>query len=72
MNDTLDTLLAKIRDLEREILDEGKRKEKQFCYSIHEKRVEFTEEATTTQRRFGSESQATSSNPGFWCCPLPR
>lgn len=30
MNDTLDTLLAKIRELEGELLEAGKKKEKEF------------------------------------------
>jgi hypothetical protein len=80
MNDTLDTLLAKIRELERELLEEGKKKEKEFCYSVHAHRVEFTEAAKANQRRFRlgvpsyilhSRFLVLATSPVIWLCAFP-
>jgi hypothetical protein len=80
MNDTLDSLLGKIRQLEKELVEEGKKKEKEFCYSIHAKKVRFTEAAKTAhlRLRLGIPSYILHSRffvlttaPVIWLCVIP-
>lgn len=80
MNDSIDTLLGKIRQLEKELLNEGKKKEEQFCYSVHSKKVEFTEAAKAGHRRLRlgipsyllhSRFFVLASSPVIWLCVIP-
>ena len=52
MNDRLDGLLAQIHLLEKELIQETKKKAAQFCYTMHEKKVQFTEAAKAEHKRF--------------------
>ncbi len=80
MNETLDTLLGKIRELEKEMLDEGKKKEKEFCYTIHATRVKFTDAATVRHLRLRlgipsyilhSRFLVLATSPVIWLCVIP-
>ena len=51
MNDRLDALLGQIRRLEKELILETQKKEAEFCYEIHGKKVQFTEAAKVLQTR---------------------
>jgi hypothetical protein len=45
MNDSLETLLEKMRVLEKDILLELQKKEQEFFYEVHQGKIRFTEEA---------------------------
>ena len=51
MNDRLDALLGQIRHLEKELILAAHKKETEFCYEIHGKKVQFTEAAKALQTR---------------------
>ena len=51
MNDRLDALLGQIRHLEKELILVAHKKETEFCYEIHGKKVQFTEAAKVLQTR---------------------
>jgi hypothetical protein len=52
MNDQLDSLLARMQQLEKELLRELQRKETEFFYKVHKKKVSFTAEANALNRTF--------------------
>jgi hypothetical protein len=49
-NDTLETLLEKMRLLEKEILGRVHEKEEEFFYEVHQGKIRFTEEARARHR----------------------
>src|SRR2546423_588072 len=76
----LDTLLAEIRELEREMVGEARKKELDFCYKLHEKTVEFPGEAEPRHDalRLGipdyvlhSRFLVLISSPVIWLCVVP-
>lgn len=80
MNDTLDTLLTQIRQLEKDLVQEARNKETEFCYRIHNKTVQFTEEARAKHRRFHLASYryllrsrffVLLTAPVIWLCLFP-
>ncbi len=80
MNDRLNAILAQIRLLEKELIAETKKKEAQFCYTVHEKKVRFTEAAKAEQRRFrvsfhryllNSRFLVILTTPVIWMCIVP-
>lgn len=80
MNDRLDTLLDRMRQLEREILCELQQKEVEFLYEVRLGRVRFTEEAKAKHRQFAKRFTAfirdsrlliVLSAPIIWACLVP-
>ncbi|MCE9611522.1 MAG: hypothetical protein K8R23_15095 [Chthoniobacter sp.] len=80
MNDKLDVLLVKMRELETEVMQELRKKEADFFYEVRLKKVRFTEEALTRQRRLGkrlhrflldSSFLVLLTTPVIWFCLLP-
>jgi hypothetical protein len=80
MNERLDALLAQIHELEKELFLEAKRKEAQFCYEIHAKKVRFTGAARAKHRqlRLGfhrylihSRFLVLATSPIIWLCAVP-
>jgi hypothetical protein len=80
MNDRLDELLAQIHLLEKELIQETKKKEALFCYTIHAKKVKFTEEAKIRNKRFklsfhrylvSSRFLVILTTPVIWMCIIP-
>jgi len=80
MNNRIDTLLAQIHLLEKELVQETKKKEAAFCYTVHEKRVQFTEEAKARHKRFrlsfhrylmSSRFLVLLTTPVIWMCIIP-
>lgn len=80
MSDQLDSLLEKMRILEKEILRELQRKEVDFLYEVRQGRVRFTEEAKARHKllvkRFttflrGSRFLILLTAPVIWCGLLP-
>jgi len=80
MNDKLDTLLGQIRELEKEMIGEARKKETEFCYRIHAKRVEFTAEARVAHRKLKvrtfpyvlhSRFFVLLTTPVIWLCVIP-
>ncbi|MES2657421.1 MAG: hypothetical protein V4689_02325 [Verrucomicrobiota bacterium] len=45
MNTRIEALLGEIRNLESQLLEESKRKQHEFCYRMHDRKVHFSEEA---------------------------
>jgi hypothetical protein len=80
MNDRLDALLHQIRLLERELIQETQKKETEFCYEIHDKKVQFTEAATARHKQFRlslrrylqtSRFLVVLTTPVIWMCLIP-
>jgi hypothetical protein len=80
MNERLDTLLGKMRLLEQELAHEAKRRETAFCCSVHERAVQFTEEAKERHRRLrvgfrkylvNSRFLVLATTPMIWLCAVP-
>jgi hypothetical protein len=80
MGDKLDALLHQIKDLEKEVIRESRKKETEFCYKIHAAKIEFTVEARAQHRklikslrRFLTESRflALLTTPIIWMCLVP-
>ena len=80
MNDQIDTILAQIHRLEKELVQETKNKEAAFCYTVHEKRVRFTAEAKARHKRFqfrfhrylmSSRWLVLLTTPVIWMCIIP-
>jgi ElaB/YqjD/DUF883 family membrane-anchored ribosome-binding protein len=80
MNDKLDTLLDKMRELEKEMMQELRRKETEFFYEVRQRKVRFTKEALDRQRtlskrlhRFLLDSPflVLLTTPVIWSCLLP-
>lgn len=80
MNDSLETLLERMRQLEKEILMELQKKEVEFFYEVRRGKIRFTEEARTRHKllvkRFaayvrGSRFLILLTAPVIWFCLLP-
>jgi len=80
MNDSLETLLERMRQLEREILMELQKKEVEFFYEVRRGKIRFTEEARARHqllvKRFaayvrGSRFMILLTAPVIWFCLLP-
>src|SRR5258705_13556592 len=52
MNDTLDSLLDRMQQLEKELLRELQRKQTEFSYKVQQKKVRFTAEADALNKTF--------------------
>ena len=80
MNDKLDLLLTRMRELEGEIKREIQCKEGEFLYKVKKQKVRFTEEARAQNRKFAKKLRHTVldskplvllSAPFVWLCLLP-
>jgi len=80
MSDKLDSLLAKMRELEREMMQELRQKEADLLYEVRAKKVRFTEEAMIRHRKLSkrihhyildSPFLVLLTAPIIWSCLLP-
>jgi hypothetical protein len=80
MSSRLDTLLDQIRQLEKKVSQEARKKEAEFCYKVHAGRVEFTTAVTAEHKklRLSIHRYLTSSRllvlltgPFIWLCLIP-
>jgi hypothetical protein len=80
MNDSLETLLERMRLTEKEILRELQKKEVEFLYEVRLGKVRFTEEARAKHKllvkRFtsyirDSQFMILLTSPVIWACLLP-
>ena len=80
MNDRLDALLGQIRQLEKELILETQKKETEFCYEIHAKKVQFTEAAKAEHKQLrisfyrylaSSRFLVILTTPVIWMCIVP-
>lgn len=80
MTDKLDSLLTKMQELEREMMRELRRKEAEFRYEVHARKVRFTEEARARHRKLSkrihrylmdSTFLVLLTTPVIWSCLLP-
>jgi hypothetical protein len=80
MNDRLDALLGQIHDLERELARETQKKESEFCYEIHARKVRFTNAAKARHRQLRqgfhkyilhSRFLVLVTSPIIWLCAVP-
>jgi hypothetical protein len=80
MNDHLETLLERMRLLEKEVLRELQKKEAEFFYEVRQGKVRFTEEARSRHRRLvkrfasyirGSRFWILFTTPLIWACVIP-
>lgn len=80
MNDRHDALLGQIHELEKEFLRETQKKEQEFCYQVHAKRVQFTAAAKAQHQALrvslhhyvrNSRFLVIVTSPIIWLCLLP-
>ncbi len=80
MKDNIESLLGRIKLLEKELVREVQRKEVEFYYRIRKNKVRFTDEAKGRHKRFSkrlhrfvfdSRFVVTSTGPLLWMCLLP-
>jgi hypothetical protein len=80
MNDKLDTLLEKMRLLEKDILRELQKKELEFFYEVRQGKIRFTEEALSRHKQLskrftsyirGSRFIIGLTAPVIWACCIP-
>lgn len=80
MNAKLDTLLEQVRQLEKEMVGEARKKETEFCYTVHAKAVQFTHATKTQHRRhrlgvpsyfLHSRFLVLATSPFIWMCAIP-
>lgn len=80
MNDKLNVLLGHIRQLEAELVAETHKKETEFCYHIHARKVQFTAAAKTGHKRLqvswhryllNSRFLVVITSPVIWMCVIP-
>lgn len=80
MNDSLETLLERMRITEKEILRELQKKELEFFYEVRQGKVRFTEEARAKHKllvkRFvsyirDSQFMILLTSPVIWACLIP-
>jgi hypothetical protein len=80
MNQKLEALIDEVRQLEREMVSDARKKEAQFCYSVHANAVQFTDAAKSRHRklRLGipayilhSRFLVLATSPVIWLCAFP-
>lgn len=80
MKDQLETLLERMRMLEKEIFRELQRKEHDFFYEVRQGKVRFTEEARARHKRLVKRFTAyvrdsrfwiIATTPVIWACLIP-
>jgi hypothetical protein len=80
MSEKLDSLVDRMRLLEQELVQETKKKEIEFCYTVHKKTVRFTEDAKEKHRKFrlglhkyvvNSRFLVLATSPVIWLCAIP-
>jgi hypothetical protein len=80
MNEKLDTLLEKMRELEKDILRELQKKELEFFYEVRQGKIRFTTEARSRHKllvkRFTSYIRDSRimillTTPMIWACIIP-
>jgi len=80
MTDRLDTLLGQVRQLEKEMVGEARKKELEFCYKVHEKTVRFADAVKPRHERLRlglpdyilhSRFLVLLSSPVIWLCVVP-
>lgn len=80
MSPRLEALIEEVRKLEKEMVGDARTKEAQFCYSIHERTVEFTgaAKARHLKQRLGipeyilhSRFLVLATAPVIWLCAIP-
>jgi hypothetical protein len=80
MNDRLDALLDQVRRLEKELVQEARKKESEFCYKVHDKEVQFTEAAKASHKQLrlsyhrylmSSRFLVILTTPVIWMCIIP-
>jgi len=80
MNDRLDKLLAQMRQLEKDIIEESRRKEADFCYRVKGATVHFTDAARERHRQLRtgfhhyllhSRFLVVVTSPVIWMCAVP-
>ncbi len=80
MNERLDTLLGKMRELERELMEETQKKEAEYCYKIKGGSVQFTDAARAKHKelkvgfhRYLAHSRflVVITSPVIWMCAVP-
>jgi hypothetical protein len=80
MSEKLDSLIDRMRLLEQELVQETKKKETEFCYTVHKKAVHFTAEAKASHRKFRrsihhylthSRFLVLATSPFIWMCAIP-
>ena len=59
MNDKLDTLLLRMRSLEKELVQEIQKKEREFFYEVRQRKVRFTAEAQARHRKLAKSVYRT-------------
>jgi hypothetical protein len=80
MNDRLDSLLSQMRQLERDLIEETKKKETEFFYRFKEGKIQFTEAAKAKHKALKagfpgylqrSRFLVVATSPAIWMCALP-
>jgi hypothetical protein len=80
MSERLDELLARMRQLERELLEETRRKGAEFRYQVKGRTVHFTEAAKAEHRKLRtgfhryllhSRFLVVATTPVIWMCAIP-
>lgn len=80
MEDKLDVLIGKMRNLEKELAREIQRKEVEFFYEVRKRKVRFTEEARARHRKLAKRFYRTILDsraliiltaPVIWACLVP-
>lgn len=80
MNETLDTLLERMRMLEKDILREMQKKELEFFYEVRQGKIRFTEEARARHKLLvkrltnyirDSRFMIILTSPVIWACFIP-
>jgi hypothetical protein len=80
MNEKLESLLARMQTLEKEILRELQKKELEFFYEVRQGKIRFTEEAHARHKllvkRFASYIRDSRfmillTTPVIWACFIP-
>ncbi|MCC5789309.1 MAG: hypothetical protein JJT75_06725 [Opitutales bacterium] len=76
----IDSIVAQIKALEKELIRESRNKETRFCYSFHQKKAKFTQAAKSRHRllrlnlsRYFTRSKFFNllSAPIIWMCLIP-
>ncbi len=80
MNDRLDSIVAQMRHLERELVEETLKKEAEFSYRFKNRKAQFTDAAKASHRKLRvgfpryllhSRFLVVATTPVIWMCALP-